>query len=447
MSEVTETEAGSVTPAADPETPSSLGATLSRDRPRRVVVFPLLAALTLFFGPGVAYLLGDRAEAVENRDLAEFPSLDLGWDFLPAFGAWAIDHLPLRSEAVLARTRISEAVFGELPRYATAPSGVGVAGVGTGTGDSSEGSGNDIAYPQVIEGRDGWLFYGVDVSAACKPAMQVPEITRNLQRLAEAATASNRRLLITIAPDKSSAHPELLPETFAGEACMEKQRAQFWASISALPNVDVLDPRSALASFESESGASVWRPNDTHWGPAGAAVFSKAVAEAIEPRTADGSRIAVGPSDNLPGDLSQMLGDLKSDSVPTARVEREGVTLRLEGDVITPEDVPDLGYGPITVTASSTGAPLIPGKTLLLGDSFFAASRFQFPIYYSSLTYIHSMSAEVPGATDAVAALLAESDTLIFEMVERSAVGGHVAFLGDQSIEALVTAMEENPRG
>jgi alginate O-acetyltransferase complex protein AlgJ len=419
----------------------------SRNRLRGVVVFPLIAALLLFFGPGMAFVLGDRAEAVENRELAAFPSIELGWGFLPAVGGWAIDHLPLRSEAVLARTRISETVFGELPKYSSASGGVGVAGVTGSKPASNDDAADEIQYPEVIEGRDDWLFYGVDVSAACNPAMTVKEITSNLQRLADAAAKTKRRLVIAIAPDKSSAHPELLPENFAGKKCMQERKDAFWSSLLGLPNVQVVDPRAALSTFESETGETVWRPNDTHWGPAGAAVFSKTVAEAIEPGLAETSRITAGPLANLPGDLSQMLGDLKQDPTLTATIERDGVTLRVDGSVIEQSQVPDLDYGPVTVTASATGAPMIPGKTLLLGDSFFEASRLQFPGYYSSLTYIHNMSAEVPGAADAVGALLAESDTLIFEMVERSAAGGHVAFLKDDAIDTLVAAMEANPRG
>jgi alginate O-acetyltransferase complex protein AlgJ len=415
------------------------------ERLRHVVVFPLIAAFLLFFGPGLAYVVGDRAEAVENRTLAQFPSLELGWGFLPAFGGWAIDHLPLRSEAVLARTRISEAVFSELPKYATAPGGVGVAGVGTAGDDDRDVTEDDVQYPQVIEGRDGWLFYGVDVSASCNAAMSVSEITANLQRLADAASASGRRLVIAIAPDKSSAHPELLPDAFAGKACMEQRRAQFWSSIGELDGVHVVDPSQALAAFESETGRSVWRPNDTHWGPAGAAVFSKSVAEALDARFSQTS-IVTGPDEKLPGDLSQMVGDLKSDAMPTARIDGMDVTLRHDGNVIPQAEIPDLDYRPITVTTESTGFPLIPGKTLLLGDSFFAASRLQFPLFYSSLTYVHSMSAEIPGSADVVADVLAESDNLIFEMVERSAVGGHVAFQRTDAIDTLIAAMEANPR-
>jgi alginate O-acetyltransferase complex protein AlgJ len=253
--------------------------------------------------------------------------------------------------------------------------------------------------------------------------------------------------LIAIAPDKSSAHPELLPDDFAGRKCMEERKDAFWSSLLSRADVEVIDPRPALSTFESEAGERVWRPNDTHWGPAGAAVFSKTVAEAIEPALAETSRITAGPVVDLPGDLSQMLGDLKQDPTPTARIERDGVTLRVEGREISQNEVPDLEYGPVTVTATSSDVPMIPGKTLLLGDSFFEASRLQFPAYYSSLTYIHNMSAEVPGAADAVGALLAESDTLIFEMVERSAAGGHVAFLKDDAIDTLIEAMEANPRG
>src|ERR1700761_8335296 len=121
----------------------------------RIPVLSLAAALVFFFGPAIAFTLGDRAAPIENRPLAGMPSLDSGWQVIPGFNAWAIDHLPLRSQAVRADTNLSEAVFGEPPPSAAA---------------------------RVIQGKDDWLYLADDFSFACDPRLSLPAVIDGLKR-------------------------------------------------------------------------------------------------------------------------------------------------------------------------------------------------------------------------------------------------------------------------
>ncbi len=413
----------------------------------RVVVFPLVAAIVLFCGPAVGFALGDRARPIDNRTLATFPSVRDGWNFLPKFQAWANDYLPLRAQAVRADTKISETVFGEAPRFSRGGATVGVAGVGTNTPTGATNKPTDgVKYPQVIAGKDGWLFYGSDVEAPCKPQESMATIMAGFQKLSDAATKSGRKLVIVIAPDKSSAHPELMPEAFAGKACMEKQKAAFWKATKTLTGTTLLDPKAALATFEKESGRSAWRKLDTHWGPEGAAIFSQQLASTLEPKLLDSTTVVPGPIVQSPGDLASILGDPKSEPVVSVSVNRPGVQLRSNGKSISTEKVPDLGYSPITVTGSTTGASLYQPKTVLLGDSFFEASRSELAPYFTSLTYIHNMSGDIPGSTDTLAAQIATSDTVVYELVERAAVGGYVSYQHPANYDALAAAMLKYPR-
>jgi hypothetical protein len=78
---------------------------LTRRRRRlRIPALSLAATLLFFFGPAIAFTFGDRADLIANRLLAGMPSLNSGWQVIRGFTAWAVDHLPLRSQAVRADT-------------------------------------------------------------------------------------------------------------------------------------------------------------------------------------------------------------------------------------------------------------------------------------------------------------------------------------------------------
>jgi len=420
----------------------------NRLRRSRVVVFPLIGALLLFGGPAIGFALGDRATPIDNRPLAAFPSISEGWKFLPKFQAWTNDYLPLRAQAVRADAEISQALFGEAPRFATGGASVGVAGVGTNTpttGSTAKPS-NGVKYPPVLTGKDGWLFYGSDVEAPCKPQESMATIMKGFQTLSDAATKSGRKIVIVIAPDKSSAHPELMPDSYAGKACMAKQKIAFWKAASTLTGLTLLDPKPALASFEKQSGRPAWRKLDTHWAPEGAAIFATELAKALQPSLLDSTTVSPGPVEQSPGDLAAILGNPRSEPVVTANIDRPGVQLRSNGKSITPAQTPDLGYSPITVTAKSTSAQLYEPRTMLLGDSFFEASRAELAPFFSSLSYVHNMSGDVPGENDTLAAQVATSDTVVYELVERAAVGGYVSYQHPANFNALATAMLEHPR-
>lgn len=397
-------------------------------RPSRTVVFCLVGALLFFFGPAAAYLLGERAKPIDNRPLATLPALSQGWGAVPQFQLWANDHLPLRSQAVKVATGVSQTIFNEAPHFGA-------------------GAQKGVAYPKVIEGKDGWLFSGDDVAKACAPAMPVDQIMAGFQKLSDAAVKSGRKIVIMIAPDKSSAHPELLPDPLLGQKCMTEQRNAFCAAARNLRGVTLLDPSKDLAAYEATVHRTAWRTLDTHWSPEGAAVGAKTLAEALDPAIAASSTITVGaPTESL-GDLTSLLGVPRSASLRSATLDRPGVEVQSGGTTVAPSSIPDLGYTPTTVTATSTAAPLLPGRTLVIGDSFFRTMRGDVAGMTESLTYVHNLAPDKPGGTEVTAKALAQSDTLVYELVERYAVGGYVSFQKPANVDALVNAMLQHPRG
>ena len=261
-------------------------------RPVRIPVLSLAAALLFFFGPAIAFTFGDRAVPIENRPLAGMPSLDSGWQAIPGFNAWAIDHLPLRSQAVRADTDLSEAVFGEPPSSGNhAASGIGsaVSWKRFSRFRKRRGIHSGMLHASSRVRMTGFTLPTTS-NYACDPKLSLPTIMDGLQRLYAAIEASGRKLVISVIPDKSTADPQNLPESFAFKNCGEEHRRKFWQDIvtSKLPFIDLREP---LAAAERAARHPMYLKLNTHWNMQGAAVWTKSMLAALDPRLIEGMAI------------------------------------------------------------------------------------------------------------------------------------------------------------
>jgi hypothetical protein len=384
----------------------------ARPRPRRTrrLVAPLAAGL-FFFGPALAFAAGDRAVAFENRKLAEFPALSRAGGFVPGVEAWAVDHLPLRQYAVRAGATLSEKVFGEPPPTTT------------GTGPS---------YPRVIEGRQGWLYFGDDVAEACRPSGSLAGILDRLRRLAAIVRASGREFVFTVAPDKTTVSPGELPENFLGKRCLARRKQEFWTALNAAHLPGYVDLRTPLERLQRESGRSAYWRTDSHWTERSAALYGTGLAKALQPDLEKGTRLVpLGPSARQ-GDLGRLLGVPHDETVERWRLARDGVRTLRQDDTGAP-----ISY---RVTNDSTSAPLFRPRTLLIGDSFTRESAPWITPYFADLTVLRSDAPAKAGA-DRVAAHIRDSEVIVFEMVERYYAGGHGEMLDDATLDALEKAL------
>jgi hypothetical protein len=299
------TPGGVVGPGAetDPDTEAARSIPPPRPRGRRWLV--LLVGLVFLFTPAAAYVSGVRATEIENRRLTEFPSLSAGWEFFPQFSAWATDHLPLRDRAVGANTRLSETVFGEPPQYGGPAEGGGAGPVAPAPGDTDV---QERVFPRVLQGQDGWLFLGADVSGACEPLLPLDETLAGLDRFGELVRAAGKTYVFTVAPDKSTMNPDKLPESYVGDDCAPQAKQEFWERLREDPPVGYVDLRDELERVQEEGGENLWRPSDTHWAQRGGLVYAQELADALDPalwRTSE--LVPTGPVE-LQADLAAQLG-------------------------------------------------------------------------------------------------------------------------------------------
>jgi hypothetical protein len=402
-------------------------------RTRRPVA--ALIALVFFFGPAGAYAFGVRPAAFENRALADLPSPSDGWSFFPDFTTWAVDHLPLRQQAVRAYTAGSERVFGEPPSYGGTEQGP-LGGVPTGESTDDEGT----EYPQVLQGQDGWLYFGSDVRSMCEPARTVDDTVERLGRLAEAVESSGRRFVFTVAPDKTTIYPDALPDTYLGEECAAERRTAFWDALRSEAPEWYADLRVPLEEEQERTGP-LYRPSDTHWAPRGAAVYAEELARALDPRLLDDFEVVENGTVDEPGDLARMLGTRVEDEVPAVSVVRPGVE-PVGRDTL---ELPGVPTGqPVTARNESSDALLFPGRTLLLGDSFTNASLKPLGGLFAEVTLLHN---EVAGPyPQAVADMIVDSDVVVLEIVERTIGGGGGAMISDAALDAIEDTLAQHPR-
>lgn len=401
------------------DAPEGAPAPRVRRRPRRRAV--LGVGLVFLFTPAAAYLSGVRATEIENRPLAAFPSPSTGWAFFPAVTTWATDHLPLRGLAVSANARLSQDVFGEAPRVTTTTPG-GAGPVAPVPGGAPPG---ERTYPTVLEGRDGWLFLGDDVASACAPKVPLEQTLDGLERLGALLTAAGKTYVVTFAPDKSTANPDRLPEAYVGDDCAPAAKDAFWAGVKQRALPGYVDLKAPLEQARRADGEDLYRPSDTHWGPGGAKVYARQVADALDPalwRSSTPTRTAPVRQD---GDLAGLLGTPRQDEVPGWEIARPGVIVRRADET--------------GLASTTTGAPLWTAPTLIVGDSFTKAALPQLaPLFADARLVQASLAADDPD--ELVAALLA-ADTVVLELVERSVAAGGLALTDSAFLDQLAQAL------
>jgi alginate O-acetyltransferase complex protein AlgJ len=384
------------------------------NRRRQFSPFVLVLALVFFFTPMVALAGGFRAHEIENRPLAKFPSVHDGWKAFPELGTWATDHLFGRKQAVAANTEISQNLFDQQA--------------------SNTGSTEAGGYPQVIQGKDGWLFLGDDVQIRCTTHTVATNVVARMKRLSGLITASGRKFLVMIAPDKTSVYPQYLPKNYLGRDCAPPYTANFWSAFDRNPTPGYVDARTPLINAAKSSEIPLYRPKDTHWDMEGISIEAQLLGNALDPALATGTHVADQGTYSPVGDLTYLLGRAQKDVLPARPLVRDGVTMTAGSDLT-------LNRNKLThITNTSTGAPLYQPKTLILGDSFTDTSKQYIAPYFANLSLLHNRSTVLNMAN-----AMAANSTVILQMAERLAITGNDLLLSDAALATFAKVLAAHP--
>jgi hypothetical protein len=394
---------------------------LLRNHPVSLLVVGAVAA-AFFFAPLAAFLVGERGHPIENRPAVQFPDFSSErFNAFSTFNQWALDRLPLRPEAVKARVKLTRRLFGELPEVLTpgGPAGAGQLGDLT---DGAPSANADLSRAeQVLLGQQNWLFLGEEFVNACKPEMSIGQVVAGMKRLSRIIRASGRRLVLTIAPDKSTLEQAYLPSDLPERGCALPEKQARLAALAKLPPaVGYLDLHGVLARQQARTGP-IYLPEDTHWNELGGKLYVSSVMRRLDPRVLERTTWAREGEVPYVGDLAAKAGDPITRKQPGYVLRRPGVRTRLVGQhTIGP------GYTIFREQSSSTpvGAPLYGPRTLYYGDSF-TEKEVQdiYPFFRDVLRFPELARAAVGGFEPAARAEFVrdvkDSQTIVIEVAER----------------------------
>lgn len=361
------------------------------------VLIGLLAG-ALIFGPLALWIGGVRAVAFENRPLTATPDLTQGWSALDSVPGWATDHLPGRQRAVTANAWVDFHLLGSMPR-ASRP--VPVPGAAPGP----------APLPMVVRGKDGYLFLGEDFGAACAPQAAFRRGLAALARLAEVVERSGRRVMFTVAPNKTSVTSDFLPSAAPYAHCSTSGMKAQERMLDALDdNPLAFNVRRPLVEEHLAGRATYWK-TDTHWNPAGAGVYLKELVSQFAPELDERLRVT-STSVTEVGDLVKLIG--LSDRETSRSVKMTGVG--------TPQHLPPRfrsttapGEYASLRWRSKPAKGLITGRTVMIGDSF---TNISMPVLQPAVADGEFLWLGRVTPAD-MAARIAASDTVIFEVVQR----------------------------
>jgi hypothetical protein len=359
----------------------------------RLVSVAFVVALVL---PGLAMTAGVRPAALEARRVATLPRLDADSLGEPATYAaidrWLADRFPARNQAVGAHAAIDYGLLG---------------------GSTT---------PNVVVGRDGWLFTRTELEPVC--TFTPDQVLAALDRVAAALSERGLDVRLIVPPDKHTIYPdEVVPGSGLGDACTDDRRAAMQAGMAARPAHAIELWARIAAERAAHPETPLYFRQDTHWTPLGAVIATRALVEALAHGVWDETQMPVEGFASYNTDLSRIMGLPAKERIPRL-VVRPGVDVE-RTTVSTNVDLKnarDIGHYTVDPAVAA-----VEGRTLILYDSYFRTNERRIAPWFRDSVWVHASDLE---ESPELAADLPAFDHVVIERVERSAY--------DVDLEALL---------
>lgn len=296
----------------------------------------------------------------------------------------------------------------------------------------------NAASRQVGIGRDEWLFLLSELGSMTGTDKQVSFALEMVERAA-GNPAWRARLVLVPAPDKNSVYPEQLspPLERLLEPHLEKRaRIRVWFAAEGTP--DRIDTWSAFRDAKPGAEELLYEPTGSHHSSYGSMLLAQAMIDAADPSLWDDSLIQYTRTLTYQSDLRTLAGWAgRAEDWRLFEVVRPGVelvTLLHDGNIIEsadrPPNTPGAQNKPARYINRSTGPELIPGRTLIIHDSFIASYlRPTLRQFFSDVTFVHYNTIKSGDIQDAMRTF----DLVYFEFAERGARQALQGFFTDQT--------------
>jgi hypothetical protein len=290
----------------------------------------------------------------------------------------------------------------ELPTYlARDAQGVVTSPQASGSFQGADGLLYEYA-PMVVGGWDGQVFYGPDFDTACADGARFKQGLRRLAKLAKLIESTGRRVVLTVAPNKTSIYDDQidwvgLPHGACTRLGLERQDDL----LDDYGNRNYLPLRRALSKDPRET---YWK-TDTHWTSVGSSIFAERLAARLDKKLAGRQRYALTQAE-FQGDLFSLLG-IPQPETAQAVVPTNNVSVRI--------GPPDPNVELQQTWTSSPRKKTLRGKTVLIGDSYsFVGLSTLRPLFHKGhFVWITQEN------LDYIAQSLVASDTVVIEVVQR----------------------------
>jgi hypothetical protein len=351
---------------------------------RRSHLLVCVAFLLAIFVPFTAVVTGQtNPRTIENRPLTAFPRLTgralLHADTYSQLGAYIVDRIPWRDRAIAERERLSVALFTE------------------------------SAGDQVVVGDDGWLYLAENVRRACYTADEIHQVESDLAELSDLFARSGRQWRLLVPPQKETVYPGHLQARDRRDSCIAANSAALQAATRGT------NPGYSTVLSATRTDPGLYFPRDTHWNDRGAIIGAQDLVDSLLPGLFDDGAYTFSKEAISTGVGTDLL---RSQGVSgTARVER--AVARRPGVEVTLTDVARSTPGVPVIHEQRSGGPLVPGRVLVLHDSFGRALAPLASPWFADVTWFTVNHGQTGGALgDAIG----EADTVVLVLTERHLV-------------------------
>jgi hypothetical protein len=287
-------------------------------------------------------------------------------------------------------------------------------------GDAAKNKLNVSLSPQVVLGDGGTPFTAEDFTLPCDSAFDPGQVRSGLAALDTVGAAHDRSIMVAVTPDKSS----ILTGQLGGlgqylMSCSDQVRTRTRATFPEDGTGPVLTMWDRMAAVERSDPGQVYQHGDTHWTSRGALVFSQALlarlaAAGDAPRDLAGQPKGTRAPDQYDdADLYRMMGTPRQERVPVWLVNRPEV--KVKAKVVRTASGRGMPVYRSTAKDPDDDVPLVPGRTLVVHDSFFARAEGQLAPFFEQLTVLHWADF----LTDVQSGRLPAFDRVIIETVQR----------------------------
>ena len=346
----------------------------------------VIVATCLLIAPGAAQVAKVGSSPPQNREPAAAPSIEDGWNIVGKLGDYLKDRLRLKDVSLRIDSFIDRNIFREQPAF------------------------GGSATPQVLEGEDGYLFLKDAFDAACNGHGTPESVSKSVKRFADIVQRSGRKIVVAIAPDKSSVLMDKLPKDNLQADCHRLYQDQMWESLREASIPGYVDLRSVLRQEVEINRRPLYFRQDTHWNQEGSLVAVKQLIDMFQPGIWDESAVVFNGITSYLGDLEGMRGGSKMDETPNFGIQRGQIKVVMSQ---YDENFPP-GYRRNSEMSGPPGS-LIEGETLMMFDSFGMGAIEQIVPYFERLKTLHFEGF----ISDDWIQMIKSSDNVLFLCVER----------------------------